>query len=52
MTNETKFSKNSERSYSPFYEKIIPVAITTIVIIIIGMLVLTLGIALGFIPTV
>ncbi|MEJ2484095.1 MAG: hypothetical protein P8Y72_12005 [Anaerolineales bacterium] len=51
MTKETKISKNSERSFSPFYEKIIPVAITTIVIIITGMLVLTLGIALGLIPT-
>ena len=47
----TKETKNSERSYSPFYERMIPVAIFTIVIIIAGMLLLTLGIALGLIPT-
>jgi hypothetical protein len=40
--------KDQERSYSPFYEKIIPIAIFTIVVIIVGMLVLTIGIALGW----
>ena len=51
MTKETDDSKNTERSFSPVYERLIPIAIFTIVIIIVGMLVLTIGIALGLIPT-
>lgn len=51
MTKDNQISDNQNRSYSAFYEKVIPIAIITIVVIIAGMLVLTLGIALGLIQT-
>jgi hypothetical protein len=41
--------KKTEKKYPEVYEKIIPVAIGVIVVIVIGMLILTLGIAFGFI---
>jgi len=51
MIKENEDQKNSERSFSPFYEKVIPMAIITMVVIIALLLVLTLGIALGLIQT-
>ena len=51
MTIDNKDQKHEERSFSPFYERVIPFAIFTIVAIIAGILVLTLGIALGLIQT-
>jgi hypothetical protein len=51
MTFDHNDSKDQERRFSPFYERVIPLAIFTIVAIIAGMLVLTLGIALGLIQT-
>ena len=45
MNNE----KKPERKYPEVYEKAIPVAIGIMVVIVVGMLILTLGIAFGFI---
>ena len=41
--------KKTEKKYPEVYERFIPVAIGVIVVIVIGMLILTLGIAFGFI---
>ena len=49
MTDHNQDTKEKERSFSPFYEKAIPVAIFVIVAVIIGVLILTFGIALGLI---
>ena len=51
MSSENQESKDKVRGYSPVYEKVIPIAIAVIVVIIAGMLILTLGIALGLIQT-
>jgi hypothetical protein len=48
MTKENQNQKDEVRSFSPFYEKVIPIAIITIVVIIVGVLLLTLGIAFGW----
>jgi len=49
MTKDDQNQKDQPRSFSPFYERAIPIAIFIIVVTITGMLILTLGIALGFI---
>ena len=41
--------KTPEKKYPEVYEKLIPVAIGIMVVIVIGVLILTLGIAFGFI---
>ena len=41
--------KKPEKKYPEVYEKVIPVAIGVILVIVVGMLILTLGIAFGFI---
>jgi hypothetical protein len=47
----TEASQNKKRRYPSFYEKTVPVAIGILVVVIAGMLILTIGIALGiFIP--
>ncbi|HKJ27385.1 MAG TPA: hypothetical protein VJ965_07090 [Anaerolineales bacterium] len=38
-----------ERKYPQAYEKFVPIAIGVIVVIVVGMLILTLGIAFGLI---
>ncbi|HNB53641.1 MAG TPA: hypothetical protein PK530_16955 [Anaerolineales bacterium] len=41
-------SKQSERKFPPLYEKLIPVALIFLAILIVGMLILTIGVALGW----
>ena len=49
MTEKDKVEKTKARSYPAVYEKSIPIAIGMIVILIVGMLALTVGIATGLI---
>lgn len=39
--------KKTKRSYPPFYEKFVPVAIGLLAIVILGMLVFTIAIGIG-----
>ncbi|MEW6242531.1 MAG: hypothetical protein AB1564_17150 [Chloroflexota bacterium] len=38
------------RQYPPVYEKIVPIALTIVVILIIALIVIIFGVALGLIP--
>lgn len=49
MTDKEKVEETKGRSYPAVYEKFIPIAIGVIVFLIVGMLVLTVGIATGLI---
>jgi len=49
MSNHDQDTQEKDRSFSPFYEKAIPVAIFVIVAVIAGVLILAFGIALGLI---
>jgi hypothetical protein len=49
MTDQEKVVETKERNYPSVYEKLIPIAIGVIVFLIVGMLVLTIGIATGVI---
>ncbi|MGD2027924.1 MAG: hypothetical protein PVI99_08920 [Anaerolineales bacterium] len=49
MTKQEIDSKNNSRGYSSTHEKLIPIALTLLVVIFIGMLVLAAGIAMGWI---
>ena len=49
MTEEEKVIMSKERSYPAIYEKVIPIAIGVIVILIVGILVYAIGIATGLI---
>ena len=49
MADKEKRVETKERSYPAVYEKLIPIAIGVIVFLIVGMLVLTVGIATGVI---
>jgi len=40
--------KNIKRTYPPFYEKFVPVAIGLLAAVIIGMLVFTIAVGVGF----
>jgi cell division protein FtsN len=51
MTENENVGKTTERSYPVVYEKLIPIAIGVIVVLIIGMLALAVGIATGAIPS-
>ena len=51
MTKNEPIIKTTERSYPKVYEKLIPVAIGVIVLLIIGMLALAVAIATGGIPS-
>jgi len=39
--------KKTQRTYPPFYEKFLPVAIGLLAIVVIGMLVFTIAVGLG-----
>lgn len=39
----------SKRRYPPFYERVVPIAIGVLAIIIVGMLIFTVAVALGLI---
>jgi hypothetical protein len=39
--------KKTKRSYPPFYEKIVPVVISVLAIVILGILVFTIAVGLG-----
>jgi hypothetical protein len=47
----TKTEKESlqKREYPPFYEKIVPIAIGVMAVIVVGLLVFALGVAAGLI---
>jgi len=47
----TKTEKESlqKREYPPFYEKVVPIAIGVMAIIVVGLLVFALGVAAGLI---
>lgn len=47
MSKELLTKNKPKRSYSDFYEKAIPIALVSFVILITGILILTLGIAFG-----
>lgn len=49
MTNQEKQNNQSTRGYSAAYEKMIPIAITVLVLIAVGMIVLAVGIGTGWI---
>ena len=49
MTDKDKVAETKERSYPAVYEKFIPIVIGVIAFLIVGMLVLTIGIATGVI---
>lgn len=49
MTNKDKMKESPQRQYPPVYEKLVPVAIGLIVLLVVGMLALTLAIATGVI---
>jgi hypothetical protein len=40
----------SKRQYPPVYEKIVPIALTVVVILIAALIVIIFGVALGLIP--
>jgi hypothetical protein len=40
----------SKRRYPPVYEKIVPIALTVVVILIAALIVIIFGVALGLIP--
>ncbi len=46
---QKKLTKDVERQFSPVYEKLIPSMIAILFILMVGMLVLTICIALGWI---
>jgi len=39
--------KNSRRTYPPLYEKLVPIAIGLLVVVVIGMLVFTIAVGVG-----
>lgn len=43
-----KHQSTSKRQYPAFYEKFVPIAIGVLAVIIITMLVITVGVALGY----
>jgi hypothetical protein len=49
MTDKDKVTETKERSYPAMYEKLIPIAIGVIGFLVVGMLLLTIGIATGLI---
>lgn len=49
MTKQEIDSKSNTRGYSSAHEKLIPIAITLLVVIFTGMLVLAAGIGMGWI---
>jgi len=51
MEKDTVPPKDPKRGYAPLYERFIPIALVIILIVIIGILLLTFGIALDLIPT-
>jgi hypothetical protein len=51
MTDKEKVVETKERSYPAVYEKLIPIAIGVIGFLVVGMLLLTIGIATGLITT-
>ena len=48
MTDQS-LEKTNQRQYPKFYEKFVPVAIGAIVLIILGMIVFTIGVAFGLV---
>lgn len=49
MSEKKQSTDNKQRSYPGVYEKAIPIVIAVIAVLIIGMLLLTIGIATGVI---
>lgn len=49
MTNQEKQNNQPTRGYNVVHEKMIPIAITVLVLIAVGMIVLAVGIGTGWI---
>jgi hypothetical protein len=49
VTQKNSEAKNKKRQYPVVYEKAIPIAIAVLALLILGILVLTIGIATGWI---
>jgi hypothetical protein len=51
VTQKNSEPKNKERQYPAMYEKVIPIAIAVLALLILGTMVFTIGIATGWIST-